>query len=367
MPESSRLLTDVLRADQFTSAHVKLISNRADQFNRYKNWELARASESLGQGAAIDMAVDTAEVVKQYLPAELLETNFRKLGRLVMYFWFDEPSTRTFGSFDATRNLLGLGKLGHTNPQEASSMAKGESFEDSMETINQHLKFFGAGVVVMRTKQEGQPATASEILDFPVINAGDGQNEHPTQAFQDVYTIKRLLDNPDNLNIVFGGDPRYSRTIHSLMTILPLAFKEVKMTLIGDKDLWLDATTRAKFKEKGLKYRHSTDMNALSKADIVYWTRFQRERLTGSHQESQVDEIAERYLHQFGISEEIAQSMQSHARLLHPLPRGPEIPASLDGNIHSAYWEQVANGIPVRTALVEFVLNNYYIRRVNER
>ncbi len=363
MSESQGLLLDILRADQFTRPHIDLISNRADQFRRYKNWEFARAKQALGQGVPIDQAT----LVEQYLPADQLEENFRKLGRLAMYFWFDEPSTRTLGSFDAARALLGLEKLGHTNAAESSSMAKDESFEDSMRTVNEHLKFFGGGAVVMRTKREGDAEKAAKILDLPVINAGDGQNEHPTQALQDVYTIRRALGNPERLKIVFGGDPRYSRTIHSLAQLLPVAIKEVDMTFVGDKELWLDTKTKAVLKSKAIKYRHTTDMNALTKADIVYWTRFQKERLGDTYQESEIDEIAQRYTRDFCITEEIAQSMQDHARLMHPLPRGPEIPEVLDANIHAAYWEQVGNAIPVRTALVEFILRNYHVKRINER
>jgi aspartate carbamoyltransferase catalytic subunit len=348
MSEPKGYLLDVLRADQYTPDHIQVISHRADMFHQYKHWELARAKEGL---------------LEKYSPAQLLEASYKKLGSLAMYFWFDEPSTRTLGSFDAARALLGIEQLGHTNAAANSSMAKEETFEDSMRTINEHLKFFGGGAVVMRTKKPLQPEIAAEILDFPVINAGDGQNEHPTQALQDVYTIRRLLDNPDKLNIVFGGDPRYSRTVHSLAQLLPKAVKELEIVFVGDRELWLDKETKAALKAKDIKYRHTRDMNALTKADIVYWTRFQKERLVGTPKESEMDEIAERYARDFTITEEVAQSMQPHARILHPLPRGPEIPDSLDANIHSAYWEQVGNAIPVRTALLEFVLRNLWLER----
>ncbi len=352
---------DVLRADQFTSTHIDMISFRADQFNAYRNWEFARAKEATEKRETID----TMLLLEEYVPAEVLQENFRKLGRLAMYFWFDEPSLRTVGSFDAARALLGLEKLGHTNARESSSMAKGETFEDSMRTINEHLKFFGGGVVVMRTKHEGDAEKAADILDLPVMNAGDGQNEHPTQALQDIYTIKRALGTVENLKVVMGGDPRYSRTVHSLAQLLAL-YKGTEITFVGDRELWLDPKTKAVLKAKGVKYRHTADMNALTKADVVYWTRFQRERLGDTHEETEIDEIALRYARDFTISEEIAHSMQDHARIMHPLPRGAEIPVSVDKNVRATYWDQVGNAIPVRTALVEMVLRNLSVIRVNE-
>jgi aspartate carbamoyltransferase catalytic subunit len=354
-------LFDVLTAEQFSSSDIERLNRRADQFKTRKHWEIAKAAEALRQSS------DLITLLEQMPAAEyaslLVKEAYQKLGRTVMYFWFDEPSLRTGGSFQTVAELFDMGRLGHMNAATDSSLAKGESFADSMRTINEHLKYFGGGVVVMRTKKEGQPAEAAEILDFPVINAGDGQNEHPTQALLDVYTIKSMMGDLDKLKIVMGGDPRYSRTIHSLGKLLPLAVKELEVSIVGDEELWLDEATIESLKADNVSYTQTRDMNVLTEADIVYWTRFQKERLRDTHEKTEIDEIAERYQRDFSITEEIVHSMKDHARILHPLPRGPEIPESVDANIHAAYWEQVGNAIPVRAALVEGILLDLSIER----
>ncbi|HXY18011.1 MAG TPA: hypothetical protein VEH48_01150, partial [Candidatus Nitrosopolaris sp.] len=174
-----RLLLDVLRADQFTSDHIELLNNRADQFQ--KNPERLRAKEALSRLAVTqdlerllpeELAPVLSEEVIELTASRLLEQVYTKLGSLAAYFWFDEPSTRTVGSFDAARALLGMERLGHTNAKLASSTAKGETLHDSMRTANEHLKAFGGGVVIIRHPEPGSAAEAAEIMDFPVINAG---------------------------------------------------------------------------------------------------------------------------------------------------------------------------------------------------
>lgn len=351
------MLLDVLSADQITTTHIELLNHRADQFHKYGNWEIARAKDELEQGVTIDQAT----LVEQYLPAEMLEYNFRKLGRLAMYFWFDEPSTRTVGSFDAARALLGMEGLGHTNAKLSSSTAKGETLQDSLMTVNEHLKFFGGGVVVIRHPEVGSAATAAEILDFPVINAGDGQNEHPTQALLDIYTIKQRLGRIEDLKVVMGGDPQYSRTIHSLAQVLAL-YPNNEITFIGESDDWLEVSdTKSVLDERKIPYKTTTELDPLKDADVVYWTRLQTERL-GVKDETLIEKYAQKYT----ITEEILDTIPPQAIIMHPLPRGPEIPVSIDKDNRVAYRDQVRNGVPVRTALTEMILRNYYIVRVNE-
>jgi aspartate carbamoyltransferase catalytic subunit len=372
MPDNGNgLLLDVLSADQFTKPHIDLITNRADQFSRLSEKATARA-ELRKRALVVDLMKILPEELTTILSSEivemtadkLLDAEYRRLGSVASYLWFDEPSTRTLGSFEVASATLGMALLGHRNAAQSSSMTKGETFKDTMRTVDAHLKNLGGGVVIMRTSTEGQPAIAADILDFPVINAGDGQNEHPTQALLDIYTIKKRLGRLDNLNVVMGGDPRYSRTVHSLTQLLSLN-ENVSIKYVGDKELWLDAQTKRVLRDKGIEFHHTTDMNSLTKADVVYWTRFQKERLADREQ-SEVDEIAERYKTRFSITDELVHSMQDHAILMHPLPRGPEIPESVDSDHRAAYWDQVEYSVPVRTALLEFVLRNYYIKRVVE-
>jgi aspartate carbamoyltransferase catalytic subunit len=339
MPENGNggLLLDVLSADQFTPSHIENLTRRADQFQRKKEVRDAHTQ---------------------------LEEQFRKFGVLTAYFWFDERSTRTSGSFNTARDLLGLTFQGQLNAAETSSTGKGESFEDTMSAINAQLSFYGGGVVIMRTAEEGQPEKAAAILDLPVINAGDGQNQHPTQALLDIYTIKRRLGRLDNLHVVMGGDPRYSRTIHSLAQVLTLE-DGIKIDFVGDKELWVDDKTKALLESRGIEYNETTDMNALTKADVIYWTRFQKERLKLS--KWRINKIAHRYAKEFSITEDIVREMQEHAIIMHPLPRGPELPESIDNDPRAVYKkEQMENGVAIRAALIEMILRHLYVKRSNE-
>ncbi len=368
MAKREGLLLDVIRADQFSVRHIDLITDRADQFQRHQ--EIARARDDIRTGRFLkggDLFEDAEQSELVIDPSRLLEDNYRWLGRLAAYFWFDEPSTRTVGSFDAARALLGMEGLGHTNAKLSSSSAKGETLEDSLMTANEHLKFFGGGVVIIRHPQEGSADIAAEIMDFPVLNAGDGQNEHPTQALLDIYTIKQRLGRREGLNIVMGGDPKYSRTVHSLAQVLSL-YPDNQITFIGEADDWLEGSaTKAVLDARGVPYSTTKDLDPLKEADVVYWTRLQTERIAGQDSAAARKEtILKKFAKKYAITEAILQTIPESAIIMHPLPRGPELPVSIDKDRRIAFKDQVRNGVPVRAALTEMVLRNYYIARVNE-
>lgn len=371
MSEPGGLLLDVLSADQFNANHIDVISNAADRF--FKPFEVADSKAELRRKSVMVeleglLPAEIANVITDEVLAltadKLLEHNYMRLGRLAAYFWFEENSTRTVGSFNAARSLLGMARLGHTSITDTSLAGKGESFEDTMRVANEHLELFGGAVAIIRTVEVGRARLAADILSVPVINAGDGQNEHPTQALLDIYTIKKRLRRLDNLNVVMGGDPQYSRTIHSLAILLSL-YPGNKITFVGSNSDWLeDSDTKSLLDSKGVEYQTTTELDPLSQADVVYWTRLQTERMNIGQDKK---DILEEYGKKYAITDEILKTIPSSAIIMHPLPRGPEIPESIDQDERVAYWDQVENGVPVRAALIEMLLRHYYIVRVNQR
>lgn len=351
------LLLDVLSADQFNLHNLGMLNPRADRFQNFA--EIARAKDELQKDDYTSEYTQKLIEAAGFSPGELLKQQYRRYGKLAISFWFNEPSTRTIGSFDAARALLDIERLGHTDAARASSSAKDESLADSLRTVNEHLRYFGGGALIIRHPDVGSASLAAEIIDFPVINAGDGQNEHPTQALLDQYTIRQRLGRLEGLNVVMGGDPKYGRTIHSLAKILTL-FPDNKITFIGEESDWLEESdTKKILEEKGVDYAATTELDPLSQADVIYWTRLQVERFAKGDQ-SVLDSYAKKYT----ITDEILKTIPAGAIIMHPLPRGPEIPESIDTDPRAAYWDQVANAVPVRTALLEMVLRNYNLLRM---
>lgn len=335
-------LLDLIRADQLTPEIQKVIYDRADEFQ------------------------DPAEIRKA---GEKLQELYKDIGQLAMYFWFEEPSSRTVGSFDSARELLGLGRLGETNAKIASSTAKGEGLRDSMRTAKGHLKKFGGAIIVIRHPQIGSAAQAAVIHDFPVINAGDGQNEHPTQALLDMYTIRQKKGKTSGLTIAMGGDPLYSRTIHSLAEVASRE-QDNELLFIGGKGLWVGDDTKKMLTKRQVPFEETTDIKALRHADVVYWTRMQKERLPQPPDlyrhpirhlriERENDHIWNEYVEKYALNEQALEVIKHDAIIMHPLPRGPEIPESIDTDERAVYWDQADNAVPVRVALTELVLTNY--------
>jgi aspartate carbamoyltransferase catalytic subunit len=334
-------LLDLTSEDQYTPEILEDLYDRADEFQNPH--AIAEAGDKL-------------------------KDLYSDIGKLAVYFWFEEPSTRTAGSFDAARELLGLGYLGERNAKLASSSAKGEILRDSMRTSKAHLKKFGGAVVVIRHPQVGSAADAAAIHDFPVINAGDGQGKHPTQAGLDFYTFRRRHGRTNNLIIGMGGDPRYSRTIHSLAEVAVMS-GDNELRFIGGKGLWIDDDTRDMLKKRNVDFTETTDMSALKEADVVYWTRLQKERLPKPNSLNPVrrwrinranERLWREYVDNYVLSDQALDMIKSDAGIYHPLPRGPEIPESIDSDPRVGYFEQMENSVPFRAALLERVLIDYH-------
>jgi len=231
---------------------------------------------------------------------------------------FDEPSTRTKSSFEAA--TLRLGGTVFSVDTMNSSMKKGETFEDTIKTISQY-----ADVIVLRHPNVGAATLAAAVSEVPVINAGDGSGEHPTQALMDVFTITDEM--PNFKKVCFFGDVEFARTVHSLEILLKNTFPEVEITKINARD----------------DFDQENAVN-LTTADVVYMTRMQRER-------SGVGKNA--WIH---TQLNPLKYMKEKSILLHPLPRAGELSVECDSDPRAAYWRQVKNGLYLRMALLKMIL-----------
>jgi aspartate carbamoyltransferase catalytic subunit len=263
---------------------------------------------------------------------------------LLNIFW--ETSTRTMCSFDAAAQWCGMMTFGIPNAPAFSSVAKGESLGDTVRT----LAGYHANVIVLRHPIVGAATEAAQVIDkhrkqTSIINGGDGTGEHPTQALTDLYTIQNE-GQLENIHILFGGDPRYGRTIHSLARLLA-RYNNVEMTFAAPEELQIDSELKTYLETKKVRYTTETDpRKVFPHADFVYWTRVQKERMDS--------ELFAKLQHEgtFTIGPREMDLMKPTARLLHPLPRVGEISTDIDHDSRSAYFRQAENGMYVRMALL---------------
>lgn len=265
-------------------------------------------------------------------------------GRILATIFY-EPSTRTRLSFEAAMQKLGGGILTAENARENSSAAKGESIADAIRVIGGY-----ADVIVMRHFEEGAAKAAAQISPVPLINAGDGAGEHPTQALVDIYTIMKELGGVEGRRIALVGDLLYGRTIHSLLQLLCL-YPGVSIDLISPKNLRLPAKYIDYLKQNNVDFRESDTLEeSIRHADVLYITRVQRERFAVV---SEYEAIKDSYF----VDEEIAARLKPDAIILHALPRLNEIDPAVDNNPRAAYFRQAKNGLYVRMALLDHLLS----------
>jgi len=255
---------------------------------------------------------------------------------------FFEPSTRTRLSFESAILKSGGSVFGFANPS-ASSQSKGESFSDSVRTVAGYCD-----VMVIRHPVEGASRLASELVSIPVINAGDGANQHPTQTFLDLFTINESFGRLDNLRIGMMGDLKYGRTVHSLTHALAMFGAE--LTFISPPSLRMPTQIKKDLGESGISFTEVLEPEdaAESRLDILYVTRIQKERF-GDPQEY------ESVAHSFRITEETIQVLGGEVKIMHPLPRVDEIAEEVDQLPNAIYFAQAHNGIPTRQALLGLV------------
>jgi len=263
------------------------------------------------------------------------------LRRKTLATLFYEPSTRTRLSFEAAMHKLGGSAIGFAEA-EIASVKKGENLADTVRVVESY-----ADVIVLRHPLEGAARLAAEFSNVPIINAGSGAEEHPTQALLDLYTILKEKGQIDGLNIALMGDLRYGRTVHSLAYALSLY--DVRLHLVSPESLRMRREVLEVIKEKIEVLQKTEIEKILPEMDILYVTRIQKERFPDLAEYAKVKGA-------YKIDLETLKNAKKDMIILHPLPRVEEIAAEVDGTPHARYFQQVWNGIVTRMALLALVL-----------
>jgi len=263
-------------------------------------------------------------------------------GKILASLYY-EPSTRTRFSFESAMMRLGGNVLTVENARESSSDVKGETLEDTIRVMNCY-----ADIIVLRHPEEGAADRAAKVSKIPVINAGDGTGQHPTQALLDLYTIHRELGRTDGVHIAVVGNLKYYRAARSLAYLLG-KYKDIHLTLVSAPALRMRDDIKAYLKRHNVAFDETEDMQAAMKtADVVYQTRMQKEWMSPEEYEK----LAGKYI----ITRKLADSMKKGAIIIHPLPRVGEIMPEVDDSPHAVYFKQVGYGHSVRMALLRTIL-----------
>lgn len=256
---------------------------------------------------------------------------------------FFEPSTRTRMSFESAALRLGAKVIGFTS-EEATSVAKGESFADTIRMLDSY-----SDVIVVRHKYEGSAKYAAEVAEHPVINGGDGRQHHPTQAMLDLYTVRELFGRIDGLTYMLVGDLRYARAAASFALALSL-FAPKTVYLVSPPLLRMREEVMDVLRERKLPVEEVEDpAEVIEEVDVMYVTRIQKERFPDPMDYEKVKGS-------YRIDLELVKKAKSSLKILHPLPRVDELDLRLDGTPHAAYFLQAALGVPLRMALLLSVL-----------
>lgn len=272
----------------------------------------------------------------------------RKLDNKLLFNVFYEPSTRTRYSFASAAHHLGMQVVDTENAKQFSSAIKGESIEDTIKV----LCGYEPDAIVLRHNEAGAAEKAASVSTVPIINAGDGAGQHPTQALLDIYTIFNRLKTLNNLTVLVGGDLAYGRTARSLVYVLS-KFRGTSFIFCSPEQLRMFPDIKAHLEECDTPYVevHKDLHKVVALADVVYWTRIQKERITDP--EIDFEHLTQRFI----IDKKILSLMKPYSVLMHPLPRNNEISPEVDNDIRAAYFEQAANGMYVRMALLDSLLN----------
>jgi aspartate carbamoyltransferase catalytic subunit len=282
-----------------------------------------------------DVADEMRAVVRRVGSTDLLKGH-------VLAVVFYEPSTRTSSSFIAAMSRLG-GSVIPINEVRYSSVTKGESLPDTIRTLESY-----ADVIVLRHPDVGASQVAAEYAHKPIINAGDGVGEHPTQALLDLYTIRSELGQIDGLHVAMVGDLRYGRTVHSLARLL--CQYDVRMTFVSPELLRMPLDVMNEVKGHGRPVQETYDVHdVIANADVLYVTRVQRERFAD---QAQYESVKDYYV----ITPELMEEAKERMIIMHPLPRVNEISYALDTDPRAAYFRQMENGMYIRMALLAAVL-----------
>lgn len=258
-------------------------------------------------------------------------------GKVIATLFF-EPSTRTRLSFESAISRLG-GKIVGFSDASSSSVSKGETLNDTIKMVSNYCD-----LIVMRHPIEGSARFASEVASVPVINAGDGANQHPSQTLLDLYSIKKTQAKLEDLNIFMVGDLKYGRTVHSLM--MAMSRWNATFNFISPEELKMPDEFKLYLDNLGLKYYEHIDFtDIISKADIIYMTRVQKERFSDPMEYEKVKNV-------YVLRNSMLYKTKANMRILHPLPRVNEIHQDVDSNSKAYYFEQALNGVFTRQAIL---------------
>jgi aspartate carbamoyltransferase catalytic subunit len=308
------MLMHILSAEQFNKTQIKKVFDRADYFK--------------ARDIDIKLRREHAELHK---------------GRQVATLFF-QPSTRTRVSFETAATKLGIGVISTENALGSSSAVKGETIEDTIKVFNG----YNLDAVIMRYHEVGGAKRAAAVSQMPIINAGDGPGEHPTQSLLDSYTILDNHGRLDNLRIVFGGDLKYSRTMRSLSLLLS-KYEGNHITFVSIPEFQVADELKDYLRKAGAKFHETDDMKeAFKDADIIYWTRLQKEYIDDAKLPSGG----------FVIDKKIMDIVPKKATIMHALPRVDEITSDVDDDPRAKYFEQAGNGLYVRMALLDLILTD---------
>lgn len=262
-------------------------------------------------------------------------------GKVIATLFF-EPSTRTRLSFETAVNRLGGRIIGFSDASTSSS-SKGETLKDTIKMVSNY-----ADLIVMRHPLEGAARYASEVAKVPVINAGDGSNQHPTQTLLDLYSIRKTQERLTDLNIFMVGDLKYGRTVHSLL--MAMAHFKPNFHFIAPDELRMPNEYKLFCDEQKIPYTEHKELNEnINEADILYMTRVQRERFTDLMEYEKVKNV-------YTLKSKMLENTRNNLRILHPLPRVTEIDYDVDESEKAYYFEQALNGLYTRQAVIAYSL-----------
>ena len=263
-------------------------------------------------------------------------------GKVIATLFF-EPSTRTQLSFQTAANRLGARVIGFSDAK-TSSTTKGETLKDTILMVSNY-----ADVIAMRHFIEGAAIYASEVAPVPIVNAGDGANQHPSQTMLDLYSIYKTQGTLENLNIYLVGDLKYGRTVHSL--IMAMRHFTPPFHFIAPKELAMPEVYKSYCREHNIKFEEHEEFNSdvIKQADILYMTRVQRERFTDLMEYERVKDV-------YILRKSMLEGARDNMKILHPLPRVNEIAYDVDSDPHAYYFQQAQNGLYARQAIICDVL-----------
>ncbi|NPV01164.1 MAG: aspartate carbamoyltransferase [Brevinematales bacterium] len=277
---------------------------------------------------------------------EKLSTQVKTLTNKIMISLFYEPSTRTRLSFESAMIRLGGSVASTENAQNFSSAAKGETLEDTIRVLSGY-----GDVIVLRHHEAGAAHRASEVSEIPIINAGDGAGQHPTQSLLDIFTIKKEIGHIDGTKIAMVGDLANGRTVRSLAYLLA-KYNGIKMYFVSPPNVKMGADIKEHLEKHGVDYEENSDLREVAgKVDVIYQTRVQRERFASIDEYEKAHGI-------YIIDNEILDILPKSSIVMHPLPRVDEIKYEVDKDPRAAYFRQAHNGLYIRMALLSILLEN---------